>query len=110
MQPTPAICHAVALLGGQTATAKAVGATQQEVQKWVNNIPPRAPAPRCPAIERALDARVLCEELRPDVRWERVPDPHWPRHGRPGLPEGRPCHDYVGPTPAPDTSSETPSP
>lgn len=29
----------------------------------------QVPADRCPAIERATDGAVRCEELRPDVEW-----------------------------------------
>ena len=49
------------------------------------------PADRCPAIERALDGRVTCEDLRPDVRWHRVPDETWPH------PQGRPLIDAAQP-------------
>jgi hypothetical protein len=51
----------------------------------------RPPADRCPDIERALDGRVTCEQMRPDVRWQRVPDPAWPH------PDGRPCIDVAAP-------------
>lgn len=74
----------------QAVFGRLVGARQQQVWNWLNRtsgIPPG----RCPAIERALDARVTCEELRPDVRWLRVPDPAWPH------PQGRPCIDVAAP-------------
>lgn len=50
-----------------------------------------APAERCPSIERATEGRVSVEQLRPDVRWVRIPDPAWPH------PEGRPCIDVAAP-------------
>lgn len=49
------------------------------------------PVNRCPAIERATEGRVTCEALRPDVRWQRVPDAAWPHPG------GRPCIDVAAP-------------
>jgi DNA-binding transcriptional regulator YdaS (Cro superfamily) len=64
---------AVQLLGGQTATAKAVGRgiVQAHVWKWLNSPNPDVmpPAEYCPAIERATGGAVRCEELRPDVEW-----------------------------------------
>lgn len=51
------------------------------------------PAERCPDIERASDGRVSCEDLRPDIRWHRVPDATWPHPG------GRPLIDVSAPTP-----------
>jgi hypothetical protein len=50
------------------------------------------PSDRCPDIERASAGRVTVEQLRPDVRWVRVPDPTWPH------PAGRPCIDVAGPS------------
>lgn len=70
---------AVQILGGQTATARALSTparkiVQANVYKWLNSPNPdqTPPAEYCPALERATgDAgeRVLCEELRPDVDW-----------------------------------------
>jgi hypothetical protein len=51
----------------------------------------KAPADRCPELERATAGRVTCEQLRPDMRWTRVPDSSWPH------PAGRPCIDPAGP-------------
>ena len=47
------------------------------------------PPAACPPIERALEGKVTCEELRPDIRWHRVPDPAWPH------PSGRPLIDVA---------------
>lgn len=51
----------------------------------------KLPAEHAPSIERATAGRVTCEELRPDVHWQRVPDPDWPHPG------GRPCIDVAAP-------------
>jgi DNA-binding transcriptional regulator YdaS (Cro superfamily) len=48
-------------------------------------IPPAA----CPPIERALSGEITVEQLRPDIRWHRVPDPAWPHPG------GRPLIDVA---------------
>lgn len=50
-----------------------------------------APSERCPGIERELYPKVTVDQLRPDVRWVRVPDPTWPH------PDGRPCIDVAAP-------------
>lgn len=70
---------AVQILGGQSATARALStATRKIVQahiyKWLNSPNPdqTPPAEYCPSLERATDdagERVSCEELRPDVDW-----------------------------------------
>lgn len=51
----------------------------------------KLPLDRCPAIERATQGKVLCEQLRPDITWHRVPDPSWPHA------DGRPCIDVAAP-------------
>lgn len=45
------------------------------------------PAERCPSIERASEGEVACEELRGDLKWQRVADAAWPWHasGKPLL-------------------------
>lgn len=40
-------------------------------------------------IERESSGAVICEDLRPDVSWLRVPDAKWPH------PEGRPLVDHA---------------
>lgn len=52
----------------------------------------QTPAERCPDIERATKGSVTCEQLRPDVSWQRVRDKAWPH------PKGRPCIDVAAPT------------
>ena len=72
-------------LGGPTAVARMLGIKAPSVIGWGG----RAPPDRCPAIELATKGAVTVESLRPDVRWQRIPDPTWPH------PEGRPCRDYA---------------
>ena len=60
--------------------------TVQRISNWrARGVPPE----ECPAIERATSGAVTCEELRPNVRWARIPDPSWPH------PSGRPVVDYA---------------
>lgn len=81
-------------LGGPTRVAKMLGIRPPSVIGWRGRIP----AQRCPAIERATAGAVTVEQLRPDVRWLRVPDPHWPH------PAGRPCIDVAAREPASEGS------
>lgn len=81
--------RAIETAGGQSRLARRIGARQQEVWNWLNGR--QVPEHRCPSIERAVQAQVTCEDLRPDIRWHRVPDPAWPH------PQGRPCIDVAGP-------------
>ena len=91
------LIKAIEMAGSQSALGRAIGEPQQQIWKWLNppvnsRVPPgQVPPDRCPAIERATDGSVTCEELRPDVRWQRVPDPAWPH------PDGRPCIDVAAP-------------
>jgi DNA-binding transcriptional regulator YdaS (Cro superfamily) len=68
--------------------AARIGVSKAAISQWLSGKPP---PDRCPALERATDGRVTCEEMRPDVSWQRVPDPSWPH------PEGRPCIDVAAP-------------
>lgn len=78
------------VVGGQAELARAIGAKSQDIWNWARGGRP-VPRDRCPAIERATGGKVVCEELRTDIAWVRVPDPDWPH------PEGRPCIDIAGP-------------
>ncbi|WP_421883231.1 helix-turn-helix domain-containing protein [Methylibium sp.] len=70
-----ALRRAAELVGGQAALAAALGfSTRQGVWPWFNT-DRRVPAEYCPAIERATDGAVRCEELRPDVEWAVVRGP-----------------------------------
>lgn len=75
----------IATLGGPATVARKLGIKSPSVTGWNG----RVPAKRCPDMERAFG--VPCEEIRPDVRWVRVPDPDWPN------PAGRPCIDVASP-------------
>jgi DNA-binding transcriptional regulator YdaS (Cro superfamily) len=77
--------------GAQTRLGRQLGCQPQLIYQWVNGVRP-VPVGRCSAIERATDGAVSCEELRPDVRWGRLPDAAWPWH-----PEGRPLLDVSAP-------------
>lgn len=77
--------NVIAHLGGPSKVAKMLGIKPPSVIGWGG----RVPADRCPAIERATNGAVAVEQLRPDVRWVRVPDPAWPHPG------GRPCIDVA---------------
>lgn len=48
--------------------ARAVGVAPAVVSQWKNGVR-RVPSGRCPAIERATNGAVRCEDLRPDVDW-----------------------------------------
>jgi DNA-binding transcriptional regulator YdaS (Cro superfamily) len=48
--------------------ALAFGVSQVIISQWKTGAR-RVPADRCPAIERATNGAVRCEDLRPDVDW-----------------------------------------
>lgn len=73
-------------LGGSSAVARIVGVKSPSVTEWRRR---GIPADRCPALERASEGKVTCEEMRPDVVWHRVPDAEWPH------PQGRPLIDVA---------------
>jgi DNA-binding transcriptional regulator YdaS (Cro superfamily) len=54
-------------VGGQSKLAKSIGIAPQVVNNWVRR--GNVPAEYCPAIERATNGLVCCEDLRPDVDW-----------------------------------------
>jgi DNA-binding transcriptional regulator YdaS (Cro superfamily) len=67
--PKAALIKASHILGGQAALASALGfSDRRSVWPWFNT-DRRVPAEHCPAIERATNGQVRCEELRPDVAW-----------------------------------------
>jgi DNA-binding transcriptional regulator YdaS (Cro superfamily) len=82
--PNPAVVKATSLFGSHEALAQQIGSTQGFVWQWANGTRP-VPHEMCTAIECVTGGQVTCEELRPDARWGRVPDPKWPWH-----PKGRP--------------------
>ena len=70
------------------AAAAAIGLNEQYLYQCLSGRK-RTPAEHCPPIEKALDGKVTCESLRPDIKWHRVPDPAWPH------PDGRPLIDVA---------------
>ncbi|MFG6413819.1 YdaS family helix-turn-helix protein [Roseateles sp. DC23W] len=75
-------------LGGTSEVARLARVAPPSVTAWrKRGIPPE----RCPDIERGLAGKFVCEQICPDTRWVRVPDPDWPH------PKGRPCIDVAGP-------------
>jgi len=90
-----AIDRAISAMAGQSRLASAIGVTPPAIAEWRKGDRP-VPSERCVQIERATNGAATCEELRPDVRWHRIPDPDWPHA------DGRPLID-VAPTAAPAT-------
>jgi DNA-binding transcriptional regulator YdaS (Cro superfamily) len=62
-----ALISAINLLGGQSALSRELNTTPQAVHNWLAR--KSLPAEHCPAIERATNGQVRCEDLRPDVDW-----------------------------------------
>ena len=54
--------------GSNRDRARAVGLSEVIVSQWKTGAR-QVPAERCPAIERATNGAVRCEDLRPDVDW-----------------------------------------
>ena len=63
-----AIQKACEIAGGQSAMARLLGVKPPSVNEWIKGGRP-VPAERCPAIEKATQGAVRCEDLRPDVDW-----------------------------------------
>lgn len=60
--------------------------SQSVISEWACGRRP-VPAGRCAQVEFVVGAAVTAEELRPDLKWVRVPDQAWPH------PAGRPVVD-----------------
>lgn len=69
-------------LGGPTAVARMTGLSVPTVHGWK-----AIPYQHCPTIERATNGKYVCEDMRPDQKWVRIADEHWPN------PSGRPLLD-----------------
>jgi DNA-binding transcriptional regulator YdaS (Cro superfamily) len=54
--------------GRRSALARSIGTPAILVTQWASG-QRQVPAERCPAIERATNGAVRCEDLRPDVDW-----------------------------------------
>lgn len=63
---TDQLRKAIAIVGGQTALARAIGLQQPHVWYWLNKGCP-VPAEHCAAIERATEGKVSRHDLRPDL-------------------------------------------
>lgn len=84
---TPLLSSLQANRGRAASLARQLELSQSFIWQMARGERP-APSDRCPAIERAEEGRTTCEQLRPDIKWVRVPDPMWPWH-----PAGRPLRD-----------------
>lgn len=63
--------------GSAADLARVLDVSPVMVSQWARGAK-QVPVSRCPDIERATRGRVTAEELRPDVRWRRVPFLGWP--------------------------------
>ena len=61
------LIKAVDLIGGQVATARAVGVKQAHVWGWLNKTKDGAPPERVISISAATNWQVTPHELRPDL-------------------------------------------
>lgn len=59
---------AAKIVGSYARLARALGVSPAMIYQWANRVRP-VPADRCPAIERATNGAVRCEDMRPDVDW-----------------------------------------
>jgi DNA-binding transcriptional regulator YdaS (Cro superfamily) len=62
-----ALDRAIRICGGVGALAARLGIVQGAVSNWKKR--GRVPAEHCPAIERATERQVMCEELCPSTDW-----------------------------------------
>lgn len=62
---------AISILGGTANLARALGVAPNVVSNWRKR---GVPVEVCPAIERATNRQVLCEDLRPNVDWQYLRD------------------------------------
>ncbi|MGV3679794.1 MAG: transcriptional regulator [Acidovorax sp.] len=72
--------------GAHARLAADIGAHRPDLSDWITGAR-KVPSHRCSAIESASGGQVTVEELRPDLRWIRIPDAAWP------VPAGRPLVD-----------------
>lgn len=64
-----AITKAINIVGGTTVLASACSVSQPFIMQMKSGKP--VPPKRCPAIERATNGEVRCEDLCPDLTWNR---------------------------------------
>ena len=60
------VLKAISIVGSLTALSELVGQSPQVVANWRVR---QVPAEHCPAIEKATNGAVRCEDLRDDVDW-----------------------------------------
>jgi DNA-binding transcriptional regulator YdaS (Cro superfamily) len=87
--PKDALLEAISRAGTQSKLAALVGGKVRtgHVFYWLSA--GVVPKEHCPAIEAGTGVTV--DELNPDTRWSRIPDPNWPHPG------GRPVIDVARP-------------
>lgn len=62
------LMEACLIIGGQSRLARLLNVKSPTVNQWIF-LRRKIPAKRCPEIERLVDGRVICEQLRPDINW-----------------------------------------
>lgn len=66
-----ALNRVIEIFGSQLALATALNLSKGVITQW--KLPrARVPAKHCPIIEEMTQGVVLCEDLRPDIRWDVV--------------------------------------
>lgn len=65
--------RAIEIFVTQKALADAIGVPSRNIWAWLER--GNVPAERCPAIEKATNGAVRCEDLRPDVDWAYLRSP-----------------------------------
>jgi DNA-binding transcriptional regulator YdaS (Cro superfamily) len=65
MKSTSAIKRASSYIGSASALAKILGLSKGAISQWSDEVP----AEHCPAIEKACDGTVKCEELNSKTDW-----------------------------------------
>lgn len=98
-KPCDSLRRACSLIGSINFTAEILNISASRLSHWRAGTE-SLPSGYCPAIERATEGAVTCEELRPDVSWVRVPDAAWPH------PQGRPLVDHAAKVGTGDTAKE----
>jgi DNA-binding transcriptional regulator YdaS (Cro superfamily) len=68
--------RAAAIVGSQSALARAIGVSPQAISMWLNK--GEVPAEYAPSIEDATRGVVRCEELNSRVRWSVLRPPVQP--------------------------------
>ncbi|WP_292992547.1 helix-turn-helix domain-containing protein [Nitrosomonas sp.] len=60
--------NACEIVGGQCTLARLLQVSCPTVNQWIHGIRP-IPAKRCPEIEKLVNGKVKCEQLRADIDW-----------------------------------------